>query len=302
VFLVVCAQMLSKEDVSKQTDNDGRPSWMRQLAASVRYWKSLIPTKLSPLDRTNENIKDPFFRFFEREVSLGVRILRTVKSDLDEVMEVCEGRMKQTNHHRELLYMLNRGLLPKSWNQYKVPDGRTVIQWVTDFSRRIEQLRDISSACSNSKSLKGLPVWLGGLFVPEAYITATRQFVAHSSSRSLEELVLRVRVSDDDADEQTTTASAAVDSSTFALTGLMMQGSSCSNNRLSLSPVISTKLPTTYLSWIPTNDVNADPNEVMLPVYRNETRSDLLFTLSFAVNGDETSFYERGVAVLSAAD
>ena len=37
-------------------------------------------------------------------------------------------------------------------------------------------------------------VWLGGLFTPEAYITATRQFVAQANSWSLEELYLDVHV------------------------------------------------------------------------------------------------------------
>ena len=37
-------------------------------------------------------------------------------------------------------------------------------------------------------------MWLGGLFTPEAYITATRQFVAQANSWSLEELYLRAEV------------------------------------------------------------------------------------------------------------
>lgn len=36
-------------------------------------------------------------------------------------------------------------------------------------------------------------IWLGGLFTPEAYITATRQYVAQANNWSLEELYLDVR-------------------------------------------------------------------------------------------------------------
>jgi len=39
-----------------------------------------------------------------------------------------------------------------------------------------------------------LHIWLGGMFVPEAYITATRQFVAQANNWSLEELTLEVTV------------------------------------------------------------------------------------------------------------
>lgn len=39
-------------------------------------------------------------------------------------------------------------------------------------------------------------MWLGGLFNPEAYITATRQCVAQANSWSLEELMLEVSIAD----------------------------------------------------------------------------------------------------------
>lgn len=39
---------------------------------------------------------------------------------------------------------------------------------------------------------QNLHIWLGGMFVPEAYITATRQFVAQANNWSLEELSLEV--------------------------------------------------------------------------------------------------------------
>ncbi len=40
--------------------------------------------------------------------------------------------------------------------------------------------------------VQSLHIWLGGLFAPEAYITATRQYVAQANSWSLEELYLDV--------------------------------------------------------------------------------------------------------------
>jgi len=39
---------------------------------------------------------------------------------------------------------------------------------------------------------QNLHLWLGGMFIPEAYITATRQYVAQANSWSLEELGLQV--------------------------------------------------------------------------------------------------------------
>ena len=48
-------------------------------------------------------------------------------------------------------------ILPKNWRRYTVPQGLTVIQWIADFSDRIQQLQQISHV-SHSGSTKGLKV------------------------------------------------------------------------------------------------------------------------------------------------
>lgn len=48
-------------------------------------------------ERTVENIKDPLYRYFEREVSCGARLLQTVVSDLQDVLLICQGEKKQTS-------------------------------------------------------------------------------------------------------------------------------------------------------------------------------------------------------------
>ncbi|KAG7269477.1 hypothetical protein CRUP_009990 [Coryphaenoides rupestris] len=134
-------------------------------------------------------------------------------------------------------------------------------------------------------------VCLGGLFVPEAYITATRQYVAQVNSWSLEELCLEVNV--------TTAQGSALDSCSFSIKGLKLQGATCANNKLSLSNTISTELPLTQLCWVKQCS-EEKRHMVTLPVYLNFTRSDLIFTVDFdiATKEDPHNFYERGVAVL----
>ena len=65
---------------------------------------------VSQMRRTVENIKDPLFRFFEREVNAGARLLLDVRRDIQEVMQVCQGEKKPTNHHRTLLAELAKGI------------------------------------------------------------------------------------------------------------------------------------------------------------------------------------------------
>lgn len=79
------------------------------------------------------------------QVNHGAQLLKNVRDDLANVVLVCEGKKKQTNHERSLLSDLAKGILPSSWNQYTVPRGLTVIQWVSDFSERIKQLQKISA-------------------------------------------------------------------------------------------------------------------------------------------------------------
>jgi len=42
--------------------------------------------------------------------------------------------------------------------RFKVPDGWTVIQWITDFSERIKQLQKVTAA-TGSKGLKVLSLF-----------------------------------------------------------------------------------------------------------------------------------------------
>ena len=61
------------------------------------------------LKRTADNIKDPLFRFFEREVNLGARLLQDIRQDLQDVMLIWQADKKPTNHHRSMMADLSRG-------------------------------------------------------------------------------------------------------------------------------------------------------------------------------------------------
>uniref|UniRef100_A0A034V4N0 Dynein heavy chain, cytoplasmic n=1 Tax=Bactrocera dorsalis TaxID=27457 RepID=A0A034V4N0_BACDO len=275
---------------------DGRPSWMKTLHNSATAWLELLPKNLPVLKRTVENIKDPLYRYFEREVTSGAKLLTTVISDLQDVVLICQGEKKQTNHHRSMLSELVRGIIPKGWKRYTVPVGCTVIQWITDFSNRVQQLQKVSKLVSQAgaKELQTFPVWLGGLLNPEAYITATRQCVAQANSWSLEELALEVTITESSANPDQKDSS-------FGVTGLKLQGAQCKNNELLLASTIMMDLPLTVLKWVKAS-TETRVSKLTLPVYLNSTRTELLFTVDLAVAAgqDPHSFYERGVAVLTS--
>jgi len=288
---------LAYSDASSDTGVvEGRPAWMRTLHSSSSNWLSLLPTSLTPLKRTVENIKDPLYRFFEREVNFGVKLLQTVRQDLEDVVAITSSGKKQTNHHRSLIATLTKGMIPVSWLRYKVPTSCSVAAWVTDFSNRVKQLAAVSKAVSSAgaSQLKCFNVWMGGLFNPEAFITATRQCVAQANSWSLEELHLDVCVADE-------AEKPSFDDCSFAVEGLKLFGAVCRSNQLSISAEISTNLHLTRLRWVKKSDMS-DTAKIVLPVYLNSTRQNLLFTVDLPTKEGQKihEFHERGVAIIAS--
>lgn len=137
-------------------------------------------------------------------------IVNFLTADFFKVHAVCRGEQKQNNHTRALTSALTKGLVPNGWIRYTVPKGITVMAWIADFAERVNQLskfatsgslkvlilaiNEIFCSCFFILTFQKETVWLGGMFAPEAYITATRQLVAQSNQWSLEELNIKVEI------------------------------------------------------------------------------------------------------------
>ena len=102
--------MLPRQQSDSGSSSDGRPAWMKSLHSTAEEWLQIVPGKLAPLRRTAENIKDPLFRFFEREINSGINLLSSVLNNLRDVLMVCEGKKKQTNFIRSLIADLTKGM------------------------------------------------------------------------------------------------------------------------------------------------------------------------------------------------
>ena len=102
------------------------PAWMRTILVMAQTWMKTLPADLPQMRRSTENIKDPLFRCFAREVKLGASILSTVRRDLTDLIAICKAVKKQTNYHRILVSDLVRGIIPASWKQYVIPKNCTV--------------------------------------------------------------------------------------------------------------------------------------------------------------------------------
>lgn len=62
------------------------------------------------LDKQSSDNQDPLYRLFSREGSIGKKLIDQVKKDLGDVIKVCQGELKQTNHLRTLMSSLIKGV------------------------------------------------------------------------------------------------------------------------------------------------------------------------------------------------
>lgn len=288
----------------RHSDGD-RPHWMRVLQTLCQSWLGLLsdlslpaPASADAAGSAAESTRDPLARCFAREIASGAALLATVQNDLVQIVEVCEGRRRQTNHLRDTMSALNRGVVPHAWRRYTVPPSLTVAQWLADFARRVRQLATLARLQSASE-FRAAEVWLAGLFAPEAYITATRQCIARTHGWSLESLQLKLVLGDAAAGQRSAQA--------FVVRGLQLCGAVCDRGTLRLTNAATTELPLSQLLWThgphgADADATATPY-VTLPLYLNSTRSSLLLAVDLAIAPGELAeqYYERGVALLCSA-
>lgn len=269
---------------SKQVATTAQPAWMRALNISITNWLSLLPSSIKVMQRDSSGIMDPLFRFFERENQIARKLLHIIKEDLLSLQKVCIGELKQTNHLRQLMNWLNKGLIPDHWKRYKVPRNASLNSWLADLKLRLEQVE----ALAQETSFDQVEIAIGSLFTPEAYVTATRQATAQRYKWSLEELVLDVDIGD-----------IKQDVTGYRIRGLKMEGGQWDNNEICLTSEPSSKLPKTAIRWIRKDQRKEVKNIVELPVYLNSDRTDLLFTISVPANAEEKDrIPQRAVALI----
>ncbi len=246
--------------------------------------------------RTSNSIQNPLFRFLEREVTVGSTLLDQVRNDLVSIKEMCSGERKSTNVLKALAKELHSDVIPKKWRKYNIANI-PVTEWITDFTKRIDQLQKLANSTDFGK--KGL--WFGGLLFPEAYLTATRQSIAQANKWSLEELELKFEL--DPTEDQI-----QANQNGFIVSGLSIEGAEFSKqaSRIKLSETLSSYLPLANLKWVNKNNKTEEEKEresadyIQIPVYLNKQRNILLFSVKIPTHGvAQYTWYQRGVALFA---
>jgi len=188
--------------------------------------------------------------------------------------------------------------VPRHWLKFKIAKNTSLAQYIANLSARLAQLEDLAKGADDRKS-----VWLGGLFQPEAYITATRQTVAHKNGWSLEQLSLSValnQTSDVDAFSIEGNLKSSIPNATADVAGLKLEGADWSESGLTLNDGRPVALGASQLSWRKSDTVNSDKQTVNLPVYLNGDRADVLFAVDLVSVLGQDAVAQRGVCLTAA--
>ncbi len=118
---------------------------------------------------------DPMFRCFARESTSFTELLGLIRARLTTINDIGSKKLNTTAPQRELIATLTAHTVPKEMLKFIGAD-LGMADWITDLGRRMVAVDKIIKSPSFGKS-EG--IWLGGLMTPEAWITATRQSVAH---------------------------------------------------------------------------------------------------------------------------
>ncbi|KAL3119213.1 hypothetical protein niasHT_003500 [Heterodera trifolii] len=253
---------MSDDELAYEADdlerNKQAPTWMVRFSAQCKSWLDALPQQLQHLRRTEENVRDPLFRFFEREINLGARLLSDIRRDLNE---------------------------PANWLQFSVPNNVTAREWMRDFVQRMKQLKRLSL----SENLRNEEVWLGGMFVPKAYISATRDLIAQTNGWPLEQMMYM---------HVTKTEEGQLKSTAFTLTDLRAIGCVlCEAEEIKLTDEVHVGVPRLQFTWTLERH---SPASVVEPVYLYSNRAKFLFGLNLLPIGcDHSKLSQRGVAFVS---
>jgi dynein heavy chain 1 len=312
----------SSEKKEETEDVEGVPQWILALKGNLNTWVEMLPgakTLLELVKKMRVDAKggapDPLKRCFEREISLCAKLVQKIHRDFDSMFQIVRGELKLTNYLRSLMLDLSKGLIPKHWMSYVVPESTSFGVWLVDLQQRVKQLQRIGGSSDLGKE----PIWLGGLFNPEAFITATRQAAARAHSWSLENLELGIAVlNDDDVKElpgkenlyqiSPSAAEAAAPAENVLVTGLTLEGALWDKKEesLALSDKLSCILPALVLKWRNREDGEGKGKEKegeqvldTIPIYLNETRLQNVFSVKMKLpaNIPKAVFYQRATAL-----
>lgn len=114
-------------------------------------------------------------------MTVATKMLNNIQKNSVDIQDLCNGKILATNLLRELAKDIHADTVPKSWVSFTIDPNINLTNYIIDLQRRFEQFNRLIDTPNYQNS----GVWFGGILYPEAYMTATRQFVAQRNGWSL---------------------------------------------------------------------------------------------------------------------
>jgi hypothetical protein len=190
----------------------------------------------------------------------------------------------------------HKGQLPPKWAKlYTVSSRIGLGAWIADLATRGKALDKYRPVLAKSSSLNAtiakisaVNFWLGGMFIPEGLITATRQQAAQVNKWSLSDLELFLEIGG---------SSVAESSQETVVEGLLLEGAKWGST-LQLSDELRCSLPSCKLKW--TLKIERQGNAISLPVYLHDGRTALVVQVLLVEppNVPPLVWAQRGVGII----
>mmetsp|Transcript_30628 Transcript_30628/g.84192 ORF Transcript_30628/g.84192 Transcript_30628/m.84192 type:complete len:326 (+) Transcript_30628:2-979(+) len=291
----------------KDSESRQQHSELKNIETIVDRWIGALPA-LSDMpvvskELTSSATVSPLARCVAREVVKGTDTLALVLEDLKDLSEYSKGNVKATNLLRDLVASIRKGTVPSRWRQlYATSKALNLSDWVANLVKRAKVHKDRYSQlltdvnASGDSLLSTCDFWIGGMFTPEAFITATRQYTAQVNQWSLEDVELTIEIGASTGTSQDT-----------GVDGVMLEGAKWNDDTkaLELSEILRSSLPRCVLRWTHKSDRQQKSSAelekyVHLPLYLHEERTVTVAEVLLYVDSPIPShvWAQRGAALI----
>ena len=99
----------------KEEKKNQQLKWLSEVNDKVSLYLMIIPKDIRKLERTEQKMNNPLFRFLESEVTVATKMLSTIQKNSIDIQDLCNGKILATNSLRELAKDIHADTVPKSW-------------------------------------------------------------------------------------------------------------------------------------------------------------------------------------------
>jgi dynein heavy chain len=186
---LMCQNLLSVH--SSSASRGGGTSRESQVAQTVTeiQMKMTPPFNLHEVRASFGNEATPVQVVLVQELEHWNRLVSQMHSSLAELQRAIAGEVSMSNELEELMTAIFLGRLPGMWARLAPVTEKGLADWLSHFQHRHDQYDDWY------KNGEPKVMWLAGLHVPEAYLTALLQTACRAKGWPLDKATLMITVS-----------------------------------------------------------------------------------------------------------